>query len=217
MSNPEPPLIPYVRISVAVKSLKETPWSTGFSALLILESSLIASATVIVIILLFLLIRTQFLHTNCSRLIANTAGHYLVLAVVPRYFEIAYTFYYNTKWNGMNILNVENGILLINDFTLPLDEKVQSPLYWPGIIRIFFAFVGAFSLPAIAVERCCAAIYVTDYERNKRSLISVLLILIVDCGSAICTYINAFEKIGGMEQVGIVAIVNVVALFVSGT
>ncbi|KAI1718597.1 hypothetical protein Ddc_09239 [Ditylenchus destructor] len=115
MSTPEPPLIPFVRITVAVKSLKETPWSTGFSALLILESCLILSAMVIVIILLFLLIRTQFFHTNCHRLIANTAWHFLIFAVVPRYFEIAYTFYYNSKWNKMNILNVnENGMLLIN-------------------------------------------------------------------------------------------------------
>uniref|UniRef100_A0A915DQ00 Uncharacterized protein n=1 Tax=Ditylenchus dipsaci TaxID=166011 RepID=A0A915DQ00_9BILA len=39
--------------------------------------------------------------------------------------------------------------------------------------------VGAFSLPVLAIERVCAAILVSDYEKMTRSYISIILIILL--------------------------------------
>ncbi|KAI1722075.1 hypothetical protein DdX_04373 [Ditylenchus destructor] len=104
MSTAEPPLVPFHRITVGIYSLSN---STGFSALLILEASLILSAVVVLILVLFLLKRTQFVHVNCHRIMANVIWHYFVFGVAPRYFEIVFTFYYSANWTGLNSLNMD--------------------------------------------------------------------------------------------------------------
>ncbi|KAI1718598.1 sre G protein-coupled chemoreceptor domain-containing protein [Ditylenchus destructor] len=193
MSTAEPPLVPFNRITVGIYSLNN---STGFSALLILESSLILSAVVVIILALFLLKRTQFVHINCHRIMANIIWHYLVFGVAPRYLEIVYTFYYTANWNS----------------SLPMDVRIQSPVFWTGICRIYFVFVGGFTLFASAIERSFAIVFIYDYEKNCRSWISALLMLIIDIAAILFTFVNVFDLAPIAIQVCVVGAVNIVAL-----
>ena len=53
------------------------------------------------------------------------------------------------------------------------------------MMRLYYIFIGCFSLPGIAVERAFATYYVSDYEKNPRIHISVSLIIIIDIAALV--------------------------------
>ncbi|KAI1722076.1 sre G protein-coupled chemoreceptor domain-containing protein [Ditylenchus destructor] len=205
-----PSLVPFTRIAEAIHSTNQ---STLFSVLLIFELCIVLSGFFLVAVVLILLHRTQFVHINCYRIVANMAWHYILFGVVPRFFEVVYVFDYTLTWGGLGSRNVySNGTLISGN--APISIRAQSPVFWSNIMRFYFVFVGAFTLPASAIERCCAAIYVNDYERNNRSFISALLLLIVECKAIFLTCASVLGFIHFLITVIVIGLENIVALFI---
>ncbi|KAI1704886.1 sre G protein-coupled chemoreceptor domain-containing protein [Ditylenchus destructor] len=102
---------------------------------------------------------------------------------------------------------------LFTDFKSPKDPA-KSPFYWTDLIRTYFIFVGAFTLPAFVTERFCAVLLVSDYEQNTRSYISLILTIVTNALGALFTWISYYDS-GLKVIVGVVISANIVALLVS--
>uniref|UniRef100_A0A7E4VAN5 G_PROTEIN_RECEP_F1_2 domain-containing protein n=1 Tax=Panagrellus redivivus TaxID=6233 RepID=A0A7E4VAN5_PANRE len=74
-------------------------------------------------------------------------------------------------------------------------------------LRMMYIFVGAYTLPAIAVERIYATVYVRDYETNTRHYVAFTTLLILDvfCLCMTLTMVFTYHLI-------MVSIFNIVAL-----
>ncbi|KAI1723519.1 sre G protein-coupled chemoreceptor domain-containing protein [Ditylenchus destructor] len=171
------PIIPVDRIAEELKSI-HLPY---FTALVILEVIVLVLGVLIKLIAIFIFFKhPAVLHVNWRRIAANILLQYLLFHLVTRLIEIGLMCYYFFKCGeGINTITVAANALNLK----------ESPFYWTNTIRIYFIMVGAFTLPASAIERICATVLVSDYEANTRSFISTLLIVVINITSIAYTAI----------------------------
>ncbi|KAI1706437.1 sre G protein-coupled chemoreceptor domain-containing protein [Ditylenchus destructor] len=195
-SLPSP--IPVHSIASELSSLQ----LTHFHIFLILELLLLVASTLWVLATLTVLSNTYIFHVNWHRIMANLIVQYVLFHVLPRVTEISLIYCYHYICS--------EDIHSVTDFKLA-KEPTKSPFYWTDLIRTYFIFVGAFTLPACVTERFCAVLLVSDYEQNTRSYISFVLMIATNALAALFTWISNFDS--GLEViVGVVLAANIVAL-----
>ena len=72
------------------------------------------------------------------------------------------------------------------------------------MMRLYYIFVGCFSIPGVAVERVFATYYVSDYEKNSRKYIALILIAIIN----IMAFFFMFTFIYGRKLLKILGIIG---------
>uniref|UniRef100_A0A915ELY9 G-protein coupled receptors family 1 profile domain-containing protein n=1 Tax=Ditylenchus dipsaci TaxID=166011 RepID=A0A915ELY9_9BILA len=134
--------------------------------------------------------QSQIMHVNCYRLVLNLIIQYVFFYGLARLAEVCLLFF----------------LLFICS---------NAPFYIrTNVVRTSFVMVGGFTLPAIAAERACATLWVSTYERNRRTYISWLLVPIVN----LISVFFAILYITGVWNISyflcIICVANLAALFI---
>ncbi|KAI1718643.1 sre G protein-coupled chemoreceptor domain-containing protein [Ditylenchus destructor] len=174
-----------------------------FSIILIAEGALNFTAPIVIIYVLIALGRTRFLHAN-SYLIAFNAGGLFIIFSGSKMTQIGCVFL--SHWNSTSTIFSD---LWADVNTIPVEE----PLYvWTVFVRTYYLNIGAFSLLAFAIERTCASVFVSDYEKRTRPYIPLSLISIVNSNAVLFTFMRLKEWLSIYYILAIVASANFLAL-----
>ncbi|KAI1731406.1 sre G protein-coupled chemoreceptor domain-containing protein [Ditylenchus destructor] len=200
------PPVPVFRNDLELINLQ----SVYFSIIVIIEFFVLIASAVWIITALLVSRKTHQLHLNNRRIIANTLWQYIFCHVAIRIIEILLMYYYFFRCSKEDVTELTNYIGI-------KDKPIIycTPFYWLNVIRTYFVFVGAYTLPACVAERMCATIFVTDYEENTRPYISLMLSVFISLLAALFTATFLLAWIKDYMIIVIVVVINGIALIAS--
>ncbi|KAI1723514.1 sre G protein-coupled chemoreceptor domain-containing protein [Ditylenchus destructor] len=177
-----------------------------FKLCLYFELLILVASGIWVVVALVVFQRTDILHVNSHRIIANVLVQYIFFHLIARIVEIAFMFqhYYYCK----------EAVTLVTDYK-SAHHPTASPFYWTNLVKVYFIMLGAFTLPAFVSERFCATIFVSDYESNTRSYISISLGVVLNFISVLYTGLDISALWNKYLEVALIVVANVTALIVS--
>jgi len=136
------------------------------------------------------------LHPNTRSIAVNIAAQFPLFHTVPRLVEI---------W-----LILRHSYLT----TEPVNTDYwTSPILWADVLRVYLLMLGGFTLPAMAIERAVATLFVRNYEAKQKRWLAVWLVLRVDLVAVAVTIGHEFGPVRIL--IGLLVSVNIPALMVS--
>lgn len=151
-----------------------------YNVLYAVETLLILSGTFM--LLMAVLYRAQSnMHGNIKRIFANADLHFVFLSPV-RFVSIALVLSWYDQSKASSKQYVQD------HFFLDPPDLINNVFDAADKIRVYCVVVAALSLPAAALERVFATVFVRDYETVVRSYISTVLILATNLLSLMLTW-----------------------------